>query len=433
MTIKQIMELRGQYNETVTEMRGISQTAEKEKRGLSTDEQAKWDNADQRADGLKGRIERLQRDLDRFTELDESAGLGTRGRQGDEEQRGDRGSEQDHDKAYAGAFNLFVRAGMEMVTVEQRQMLLQRRGQIDPKEVRDLSAGVAASGGYTVPQGFFNRLTEAQKAFGGMLDPSVVEVIDTSTGNALPMPTEDDTANSAAIVGEGVQANTSVDGTFGATNLGSYTYRTLSKVSLELLQDSAYDIEAYLARKFGTRFARAMNAHFTTGTGTGQPTGITASSGGAATGKVGTTGQTTTIIWDDLVDLEHSVDPAYRRNARFQFHDGTLKVIKKLKDSQQRPIWMPDYQTTGGGFPATVLGYAYSINQDMPVMAANAKSVAFGDFSSYKFRRVMGMLLLRLQERYADYGQVGFMAFMRADGKYLGTGNPIKLYQNSAT
>lgn len=437
MTIKAIKELRSQYNEAITEMKSVVDGAEKDKRGLTTDEQTKWDAADQRATTLKGRIEVLQRTLDRMSELEESEGLSTRGgnaggrsgedRDGDEQ----RGQDEAEQRAYAQAFGGFVRRGMEGLSQDHRSMMLARRGIIPEADRRDLSAGTGASGGFTVPQGFFNRLTEAQRDFGGVR--ALAEVINTDSGNTIPMPTEDDTANAAAIVGEAVQGNTGVDATFGSTNIGAFTYRTLVKVSIELLQDSAFDIEAYVARKFGTRFERGMNAHFTTGTGTGQPTGITAASGGAATGKVGTTGQTTSIIFDDLVDLEHSVDPAYRRNAKWMWHDSSLKVIKKLKDSQGRPIWMPDYATSGANFPATIMGYGYAINQDMPVMAANAKSVAFGDFSSYKIRQVRGMLMLRLQERYADFGQVGFIAFMRADGKYLNSGNPIKLYANSAT
>ena len=146
---------------------------------------------------------------------------------------------------------------------------------------------------------------------------------------------------------------------------------------------------------------------------------------------VGQVGQTTSVIYEDLVDLEHSVDPAYRAEAEFMFHDDTLKVLKKLKDADGRPLWLPGVAVRE---PDTILGYNYVINQDMPIMAANAKSILFGDFSKYMIRDVMDLMLLRLVERYADFAQVGFIAFSRHDGDLLDAGtNPIKHYANSAT
>jgi HK97 family phage major capsid protein len=157
----------------------------------------------------------------------------------------------------------------------------------------------------------------------------------------------------------------------------------------------------------------------------------------SASGKVGTTGQTLTVTYDDLVDLVHSIDPLYRGpRARFMLHDSSLKVIQKLKDTQNRPIWVAGLgePSLAAPNPSTILGYPYTINPDMPVMAANAKSILFGDFSNYLVREVTDFTVLRLVERYAEYLQVAFIGFQRVDGNLINAGtNPIKFYQNSAT
>jgi len=200
------------------------------------------------------------------------------------------------------------------------------------------------------------------------------------------------------------------------------------RISFQLLQDSAFDLESWLARKLGIRIARITNEHFTVGTGTSQPEGVVT---GASQGKVGASGQTTSVTYPDLVDLEHSVDRAYRTNGQWMFHDSSLKALKKMEDSQNRPLWLPGIAQRE---PDMILGKPYIVNNDMPEMAASAKSILFGDFSAYCIRDVLGVQLLRLVERYADYLQVGFLAFARHDGGMLDAGTgPIKYYQNSAT
>jgi HK97 family phage major capsid protein len=139
-----------------------------------------------------------------------------------------------------------------------------------------------------------------------------------------------------------------------------------------------------------------------------------------------------------LVDLLHAVDPAYRNlpTSKWMFHDSTLKALRLLVDGNNRPLWQPGLTAGfGQGFPETILDKPYVINNDMPVMAANAYSVLYGDLSKYKVRRVAsGTTVLRLVERYADYLQVGYIGFLRADGQLLDAGtHPIAAFQNSAT
>ncbi|MCY1305329.1 phage major capsid protein, HK97 family [compost metagenome] len=162
------------------------------------------------------------------------------------------------------------------------------------------------------------------------------------------------------------------------------------------------------------------------GTGVGQPTGIvTAASVGANAATAAA------ITFDELIDLEHSVDPAYRQagRCRFMFHDSTLKAIKKLKDDQKRPLWLPGVAVRE---PDTVLGYAYTINQHVPVLASEAKAVLFGDFSKYLIRDVLAVSLFRLTDsKYTEKGQVGFLAFSRHDGNLIDVGGAVKALQQA--
>jgi HK97 family phage major capsid protein len=332
------------------------------------------------------------------------------------------------------AFEQWIRFGFEGLNPEQRAIMATRRSTITaselPEEVRAQAVGSGAGGGFLVPQGFSEELEKALKAFGGIRE--VARLFPTPTGNDIPWPTVDDTANVGELLAENIAA-ASQDVVFGQVILKAYKYSSkLVLVSMELLQDSFFDVGTILRDLLAERIGRITNTHFTTGTGTGQPQGVVT---GATLGKTGIVGQTTAIIYDDLVDLEHSVDPLYRPGSSYMMADSSLKVIKKLKDTAGRPIWQPGLSASlqaGQESFNTINGYPYQINQDMAVMAANAKSILFGNFSKYVVRDVREFTLLRLQERYAEFGQVGFLAFTRCDGRYINTA-AIKYYANSAT
>jgi HK97 family phage major capsid protein len=184
------------------------------------------------------------------------------------------------------------------------------------------------------------------------------------------------------------------------------------------------------------RLGRIQNSHFTTGNGTTQPNGIVTAAG---TGKAGLTGQTLTVIYDDLVDLEHSVDPAYRSQpgVGYMMHDSSVKVLRKIKDSQNRPIFVPGYEADAminGGAPDRLMGRPIYVNQDMPVMAASAKSILFGQLSKYVVRDVMDLTLFRMTDSaFTLNGQIGFVGFLRTGGNLIDAGGAVKLYVNSAT
>lgn len=386
---------------------------------MSAEDRAAWDAALADVELLGADIEREQRHA-RLASTDYSQIL-----QATQEADNERHGGEDRAAAYADAWRTWMREGTSELSSEDRAAL--RTGWFDGKELRAQGVATGAAGGYLVPPEFRVKMVEAQKFFSSMRD--VAEVITTETGATLPWPTNDDTANVGAILGENTQV-TEQDVTLGQADIGAYMYTSkLVRVSLQLLSDSAFDVESWLARKLGERIGRAQNAHFTTGTGTNQPEGVQTN---ATVGKTGATGQTTSVTYDDLIDLIHSVDPAYRLGGRagWMLHDTTLAAARKLKDAQNRPLWEPSVQV---GVPDTLLGYQYSVNQDMPLMAANAKAILFGDFfAGYLVRDVQDVKLLRLAERYADFLQVGFLAFARTDGTPQDTG-AYKAYRNSAT
>lgn len=323
---------------------------------------------------------------------------------------------------------------------EQRFVLAYLRNDVSNMSERDQTAfaariknaasvGTTTAGGFTVAPDFMRELLVAEKAFGGMR--AAARVIPTESGVDLPWPTMDDTANVATIVNENTTGVAGTDLVFGSKTLKAWTYRSgFLPISIELMQDSAFPFDTLIRDAIATRFARGQNTHFTTGNGTTQPQGVIT---GAAVGATGATGQTLTVTYDDFVELEHSIDPAYRPGSRFMFHDSTLKVIRKLKDSQNRPLWLRTLDGLASGTPDTIADFPYTINQDMPVMAANAKSILFGNFSNYMIRDVLGLRILRLNERFAENGQVAFVAFQRTDGRLVSAGVPVKWYANSAT
>ena len=294
-----------------------------------------------------------------------------------------------------------------------------------------MSTTTPAEGGYTVQKDVARLIVDALKSTGGVR--SVATVITTEMGNPIDYPTSDGTSEVGEILAENA-ASTNLDPSFGVVPLVTYKYSSKDiAVPIELLQDSAVDIEAFVRNRLVSRIARITNQHFTTGTGSSQPRGVVVA---ATSGKVGPVGQTTSVTYDDLIDLQHSVDRLYRaRSAAFMMADTTVRFIRKIKDSQNRPIFVPGYEVGNpGGVPDTLLGDRLIINDDVAAMAANAKSIVYGDFTPYVIRDVMAFTLFRMTDSaYAKKGQVGFLMLSRHAGNYTDVGGGIKFYQNSAT
>jgi HK97 family phage major capsid protein len=431
MSLKTLQEKRARL---ATQMRAMVDAAKKEDRGFSTEDRTAWDRMTDEVAGVDALIEAenkvvsIETSLGKIDETDiipafADAGIdaGTGGR---------RGKKIDN-SPHAKAFGKYLRDGMGGLDADERKLMQSNlRGNI-----QNAQTITTTGGGYLIPQGFSDQLEEAMKWFGGIIGE--VDVFDTETGNPLPWPTENDTANKGRMLAINTQL-TETDLTFGQVTFNAYIATSDSiLVPLALIQDSYFDLNAHIARVLGTRLGRLMNYQGTVGTGSSAPTGISTAVTTAGNTVQGATGETTSCVYNDLVNLLHLVDPAYRQrpDCKFMFVDSTLKVLRKLVDGNNRPLWQPGINAGfGGGFPETILDKPYVINQDMPVMAANAYSIIFGALKAFKFRRAGGVTMLRLVERYADYLQVGFLGFTRFDSNLIDAGtHPVAAFQNSAT
>lgn len=423
-----LKELRDRRTRLWNESQEILRRAEAEKREtLTAEEDTNWRKAHEDMNSLDAEIERYEEQRRRDEEMGRSQGVrvgkpdsdGTEDRVG----AGETETPEEREKAYASAFGSFLRYGMRGLSTEQRQVMLQKAVDLSPEQ-RAQGVATDVGGGFLVPQGFYAQVVSARQRYGGMRR-SRATVLNTTTGEDLPIPTDNDTGNTGALLAENTQV-TEQDVTVGQVVLRSYTYTSrLVRVSLKLLRDSAFNIDSWLSMKLGERIGRILNTHFTTGDGASKPHGV------VPMATLGVTGASaTSITLDELYSLKHSVNPDYRDAAEWMFNDSSLLKIKQLKDGDGRTLWQPGM---ADGSPNTIDGDSYVVNQQMASMAADAKSVLYGDFANYFIRDVGGITLLRLEERYADYLQVGFLAFSDHDGVLVDAGtNPIKYFQNAS-
>lgn len=246
-----------------------------------------------------------------------------------------------------------------------------------------------------------------------------------------------DTGNTGAIVAENTQiAQSDPEMAFGSLTFGAYKFSSkLVLVPIELLQDSAIDVQSVVASALGERLGRIQNTYFTTGTGSSQPKGFVAAATSAKT-----TASPTAITIDEVIDLEHSVDPWYRIGGTYCFNDSTAAYLEKLKDNNGRPLlndsFLKDANKAGdvnAPLRYTLRGYPVCICTGMDSIAASKKPIAFGNMKKFVIRDVMDLMLVRFSEKYMDYGQIGFTAFMRSDSNLVDAGtNPVKFLTTHA-
>ena len=283
-----------------------------------------------------------------------------------------------------------------------------RNRNLTPGVMNDLQIGTDTEGGYLVPDEFEHTLVQGLEEENVLR--SLCTVIQTSSGDRkIPIVTAHGTAS---WVDEEDPIPTS-DETFGQISIGAHKVATMIKVSDELLQDSVFNLESYIATEFARRIGAAEEEAFITGNGTGKPTGLLHATNGAGTG-VTTTGNTPTA--DEIFDLVHSIKSVYRRKAVFLLNDSTLKAIRKLKDGQGQYLWQPGLKE---GQPDMLLNYRIATSPFMPEIAAGNKVILFGDFKSYWIADRQGRSFQRLNELYAATGQVGFRATQRVDGRLV--------------
>ena len=271
-----------------------------------------------------------------------------------------------------------------------------------------LSEGVDANGGYLVPEEYDRRLID-------ILDEENVmrklgTRITTSGEHKINIA---GTKPAAAWIEEG-GALTFGDTTFDQIILDAHKLHVAIKVTEELLYDNAFNLESYIMQQFGKALANAEEDAFINGTGTGQPLGLLAATGGA---DVGVTAKSATVITaDEIIDLIYSLKRPYRKSAAFLLNDQTLAAIRKLKDNNGQYLWQPSLQA---GEPDRILGYAAYTSPYFPVLAAGKAAVAFGDFSYYNIGDRGTRSFAELKELFAGNGMVGFVAKERVDGKLV--------------
>lgn len=414
MPVHEIETLRLKRAKAFEEMKELNDKALNEERDLSAEERESYDKIEADFDSLTEQVKRSEKLEGIAPRMERSAALPeTEAREVDEERKAP--------ETFA-EFNAQRRGELAQDSPEYREaffrwMTVQDERELEPAEVRVLSKASAGAGLNLVPTGFQNVLIDSLRDFGVMRQIS--RVISTDNGEALQVPAVSAHGTASWVAENGAYAAS--DETFAQATLNAYKAGTLIKVSEELLADSAFDLDGYIASEFGSRIGVLENTGYAAGDGSGKPTGVStqASAGLTAAGAAA-------ITAGELIDLYHSLLPPYRSNAVWVFKDSTIKLVRKLADSNGQFLWQPGLQA---GAPDTLLGKAVYADPDMPAATTGLVSVLFGDFSYYWIRDVNGIAFQRLNELYAENGQIGFRAYHRTDGKLLNTAAVKKLTQ----
>ena len=267
-----------------------------------------------------------------------------------------------------------------------------------------LQIGTDSEGGFLVPDEFENKLID--KLGDENIIRSLATVIKSSSGDKkIPVVA----GHGEAVWTDEEAAFTESDDSFGMITLGAHKLTSIIKVSEELLNDAAFDIEGYISNEFVRRMAAAEENAFINGDGTGRPTGIINT---AETGV--TSSAANAITTDELIDLYHSLRSPYRKNAVFVANDSTIKTIRQLKDLNGVYLWQPGLKE---GQPDTLIGNKIYSSSYMPEIGASKIPLLFGDMSYYWIADRQGRIFQRLNELYAATGQIGFRTYQRVDGK----------------
>ncbi len=320
----------------------------------------------------------------------------------------DDGSVEPVKAEYRNVFAKVICGQQDTLSSEERQVLKQGM-----TEYRAQTGGTTTAGGFTVPTTLSDEIVRSMLAWGPMYNEDVATIISTTSGNPLKIPTINDTAVTAVAHTEGdaLVNDGGKDATFGQKSLDAYSFDTeFIRWSWELDMDSIFSMEQLLGSLLGERLGRIANLQLTTGSGSSAPNGVVTAS---SLGK--TAAATSAVTFDEIFDLEHSVDPAYRMSpkTRYMFNDSTLLAVRKLKDGDGNYLWQQGNVIAGA--PSTFNGRAYSINQAMDSLAAAKKVITFGDFSKYYVRKVGAPVIGVMKERF--WPDMGIAGLIRFDGE----------------
>ena len=384
-----IIEMREKRTKLLATMDGFLETHRDGKGILSAEDDATYSGMEKELAALTNEIKRMERREAIDAELSKPVSTPITGKPmngGDQEKTGRAAT------AYNSNFWNVMRSKAPM-----------------PEVINALQVGDDAEGGYLVPDEYEHKLIEALEEEN--IFRKLAHTIQTDSGERkIPVVASKGTAN--WIDEEGPYEDS--DDTFSQITIGAHKLGTTIKVSEELLRDSVFNLEDYISREFARRIGAREEESFFTGDGNGKPLGVLADNGGAEVGV--TAASATASTADALFDLFHSLKTPYRSKAVWVMNDSTIKAVRKLKDNNGQYLWQASLTA---GAPHTLLGLPVYTSAYMPTIAAGAKSFAFGDFKYYWIADRQGRTFKRLNELYAQTGQVGFIGSQRVDGKLI--------------
>ena len=379
-----VNELRTKRATLWNTMEGFLDTHRNEKGILSADDDATYANMEKDLDDLTNEIKRMERREAREAELSKPVNkpITEKPEQTAKPEEAGRAS-----AAYKEDFGRHLRGKTPLHNV--------------------LSESVDADGGYLVPEEFEHQIiTGLDEA---NVIRSLAKVITTHHDRKIPISV----GHSVATWTAENAAYTESNPTFGQKQIDAFKLTDLVRISVELLQDAEFDLEAYIAAEFARAFGIAEEQAFCVGTGTNQPTGIFTENGGT----VGVTAAAANAITvDEVISLVYALKAPYRKNAKFLMNDATVALLRKLKDNNGAYLWQPSVQA---GQPDKLLGYPLYTSPYAPIVEGGALAVAFGDFKNYWIGDRAGRTVQRLNELYATNGQIGYVATERVDGKVI--------------
>jgi HK97 family phage major capsid protein len=387
----------------------LNDDAEKEQRNLSADEQEKFDKMMTEIEDLRERRSRGEKLFLQEREVEKTLATPLEKRIGDE------GDAPVSFKEYKESLNgPRVQDLPEVRSAYWKYLTVGSLSELDVEEQRALSRATGAAGNFLVPTDFYNQIIRALR-FMGSVGQLATEYV-TDNGDTIQVPAN--TAHgTASWTGEN-SAYTPSDETFAQVTLGAFKATSKIIISEELLQDSAFPMDGFLAQEFGERIGVLENAAYVKGDGIGKPQGLLSSNTASnITTVTAAVGNTTTFSYSALVTAIFSLPPQYRANASFIVNDAAARNLYLMTDTQNRPLWNVNVATTG---PDTFLGYPIYTDPDVPAPGVGNISVLFGDWKrTYVVRRVAGFSMQRQNELHSDNGQIGFRGQERVDGRVV--------------
>ena len=398
MKLKGLKEKRAEFYQQIEELRLLA-----DGRSMSADETLKWNklNADyNEADQRVGQEEA-------FLDIEKRQSLTPKQNTNNQSTEN-----RSVNEAYSKAFRSYIASGSDGVSIEEREA------------VKTATGITGLDGQILVPNEMASSIEKALKSYGGMLEAG--SIINTTNGGDLIIPTINDTTSKAKTLGAYKKTEQDTK-TFGSITLKAYTFRTPQiPISLELLQDSAFNIEQVIIDLLTDSFGRGLNEDLTIGDGIEKPTGIITQAHPSTAIP-----SATSITFDDILDLMKGLSSAYGQQAKFMFNTNTLYSLMKIKDADGKNIWSQSISET---IPARIYGKTYIINDDIPDIGAGAASVLYGDLSKYKIRVVKGFTVLRQNEALMEYLAIGLLGFARYDGQLIDAGtHPVHKLVHAAS